>query len=146
MSQGGGGFAHRDFKGAEAAFETDIVAARAVKDLINILLEFCYLADGQKAADVNFLLSQLVESNASYPNTCIPTLKTVSEAKLLSQETLEFRGGRVHVLMGAGVEHLIGESWNEVLIQFAHTYPRQGVLARDQNATALKEGEEANVI
>ncbi len=49
MSQGGGGFAHRDFKGAEAAFETDIVAARAVKDLINILLEFCYLADGQKA-------------------------------------------------------------------------------------------------
>jgi hypothetical protein len=35
------------------------------------------------------------------------------------------------VLMGAGVEHLIGGSWNEVLIQFAHTYPRQGVLARD---------------
>jgi hypothetical protein len=47
---------------------------------------------------------------------------------------------------GDGVKHLIGVSWNEVPIQFAHTYPRQGVLARDQNATALKEGEEANVI
>jgi hypothetical protein len=37
------------------------------------------------------------------------------------------------VLMGAGdgVEHLIGGSWKEVPIQFAHTYPRQGVLARD---------------
>ncbi len=52
------------------------------------------------------------------------------------------------MLMGAGdgVKHLIGGSWNEVPIQFAHTYPRQGVLARDQNATAFKEGEEANVI
>jgi hypothetical protein len=37
------------------------------------------------------------------------------------------------VLMGAGddVEHLIGGNWNKVPILFAHTYLRQGVLARN---------------
>jgi len=137
--------AHGDVKGAEAAFETAIVAFRAVKDLTNVVLVFCNLAHGRRAAAEKFSSQLAAWEECQVPQFLFAYTQALSEAKFLYQEALEFYGEGRRVLMGVGdgAERLMGGLWNEVHTQLAHTYLRLGMLlAREEKARAHKKVKE----
>ena len=122
--------AQGDVKSAEAAFETAIVAFRAVKDLPNIVLVYCNLAHGRRAAAEVFASQLSSWVGCQLPHFYYAFIKTVGEARFLYQEALEFYGeGRKELMAwGDGVERTMRGLCNEVYTQLAHTYLKLGML------------------
>lgn len=138
--------AQGNVKSAEEAFEMAIGAFRAVKDLPNIVLVYCNLAHGRRAAAEVFASQLSTWEDCQLPQFYYAYIKTVSEARLLYQEALEYYGeGRRELLgWGDGVERSIRGLWNEVHTQLAHTYLKLGMLlAREEKFTnAHKKAKE----
>ncbi|XP_024397701.1 uncharacterized protein [Physcomitrium patens] len=122
--------AQGNVKSAEAAFETAIVAFRAVKDLPNIVLVYCNLAHGRRAAAEVFASQLSNWEECQLPHFYQAFVNTVAEARFLYQEALEFYGeGRRELMaLGDGVERTMRGLYNEVFTQLAHTYLKLGML------------------
>lgn len=122
--------AQGNVKSAEAAFETAVVAFRAVKDLPNIVLVYCNLAHGRRAAAEVFASQLSNWEECQLPHAYHAFVNTVAEARFLYQEALEFYGeGRRELMaLGDGVERTMRGLYNEVFTQLAHTYLKLGML------------------
>lgn len=122
--------AQGNVKSAEAAFETAIFAFRAVKDLPNIVLVYCNLAHGRRAAAEVFASQLSSWEGCQLPHFYYAFVKTVGEARFLYQEALEFYGeGRKELMAcGDGVERTMRGLCNEVYTQLARTYLKLGML------------------
>jgi tetratricopeptide (TPR) repeat protein len=137
-------------KSAETAFETAIVAFRAVKDLPNIVLVFLNLAHGRRAAAEVFASQLSSWEGCQLPHFYYSFIKTLGEARFLYQEALEFYGeGRKELMAwGDGVERTMRGLCNEVYTQLAHTYLKLGMLLarEDKFLKANRKNKESRTV
>lgn len=123
---------------AEEAFEAAILSFRAVKDLPNIVLVYCNLAHGRRAAAEGFASQLSTWEDCQLPQFYFAYIETAAQARTFYQEALEFYGEGRRELMGwgDGVERTMRGLWNEVHTQLAHTYLKLGMLlARKEKFT-----------
>lgn len=142
--------AQGNVKSAKAAFETAIIAFRAVKDLPNIVLVYCNLAHGRRAAAEVFASQLSGWEGCQLPHFYYAFIETAGKARLLYQEALEFYGEGRKELMACedGVERTMRGLCNEVYTQLAHTYLKLGMLLarEDKFFKANRKNKESRTV